>query len=305
MPKSKEKIAAAAAKRTAKAAIKAAKRDAALAETESSRKRKAKEYNTLCVCCNPFCDEAMENLKELNPKRYSYFEVPSKPKDTTLLKGGLRKNMVVKRQRKIHRRERFLAALGDAATARANDERYSRKTSMRIASLHFRDEIYNQCQLSARNCRLIIESITPELARQLTEDGCPFTEDDKYADDGSYVPLPNNPIEAARAYVDSLEGKTPDQLEIERLNMKIQGLTIRNEIQSRRIKELEQTVKEQTKELARRPLSYEQKRILWQMESEQQKRQMELEKKMELEKESEDTELEYKDNEINKKQQGH
>mmetsp|Transcript_7352 Transcript_7352/g.15995 ORF Transcript_7352/g.15995 Transcript_7352/m.15995 type:complete len:156 (+) Transcript_7352:88-555(+) len=113
------------------------------------------DYGTKCLCCNPKCDKAMRDLKDLHPDRHAYFDLPSLPKPESELKNAPKGAKKRAREMKVQRRNRMLAALPHEATVRVNDARYSSKTRHEIASLHFHVDVYNLCKGTDGNASLV------------------------------------------------------------------------------------------------------------------------------------------------------
>ena len=98
----------------------------------------------------------------------------------------------------------MLAALPSAATTRVNDERYSKETKFVISSTHYPSEITNLATKNSKGLSFPNE-ISAELANTLhKEKGLVYTQADKF-EDGTYVPLPNIPIDQVISQVGQLE----------------------------------------------------------------------------------------------------
>ena len=98
----------------------------------------------------------------------------------------------------------MLAALPSAATTRVNDERYSKETKFVISSTHYPSEITNLATKNSK-CWSFPDEISAELTNALKkEKGLAYTPADKF-EDGTYVPLPNVPIDQVISQVVQLE----------------------------------------------------------------------------------------------------
>ena len=177
--------------------------------TPQPKKRKVNvsptKYGTKCICSDPDCDASMEKLKLYNPSRYAYFTIPKEPGD---LKDKPKPEQIRNRARKFTKRRRLLAALPSAATSRANDKAFSNKSIKQFASLHLHDKVYQLCTRDSRGHRKLVDSISPELARDLSKNhDLTFTTSDMF-EDGTYVPLPNVTKQKFVTYANDLERKS-------------------------------------------------------------------------------------------------
>ena len=81
------------------------------------------------------------------------------------------------------------------------------KHNFEIASLHFHNEIFDLFSRKSDGKRInAVSEIPATLAHSLSSQGCAFTPADRH-EDGTYVPLPNYPVEKWEAYVSELEKK--------------------------------------------------------------------------------------------------
>ena len=177
-------------------------------EKSSSGKKRPREvhkldYNTKCICCDKRCDEAHKKIKQYNPKAPPFYLVlPSNPKPLTSRSTPGR---LAERAKKEKRRARYLAALPGAATTRVNDERYSEETKFRISSTHYPSDITDLATQRGKGGWSLPNEISAELASKIhSEKGLAYTPTDKF-EDGTYVPLPNVPIDKVISQVGQLE----------------------------------------------------------------------------------------------------